>query len=212
MNFSDTLYSNGTKRNKLGIKDKQILKELEYQETQFQGIKILKDNPEIQSLNDLKKIHKQLFENVYDWAGEFRTYDMQKNGHTFQPYETFPEGMNFLNNMIKHINHKQYVNKHYLAVDLGGLLSDLNELHPFREGNGRSQRIFMQLLSQQKGYRLHLGKDRKAYQMYLSAAVHDDRQEMQHAVEKSMTPIVPNGENRSLDNFIGLKHHRGPIR
>lgn len=102
-------------------------------------------------LNHLKSIHAFLFEDIYDWAGKLRTVDIAK-GHIFclvqfieQQFENLYEELK-KDNFLKDVDNIEYVSKR-----ISYYLSELNVIHPFREGNGRTQRIFCQQLCKNTG-------------------------------------------------------------
>lgn len=99
-----------------------------------------------------KAIHKYLFEDLYDWAGKIRTVDMAKKGTQFVPAQ-----------QIEYIAEKCFErlkNENYFRTDDFDLFLNnivdfycvTNSLHPFREGNGRTQRIFISQLLRLNGY------------------------------------------------------------
>lgn len=116
----------------------------------------------------LKAIHKYFFQDVYDWAGEPRTVNISKGDSLF----CCPENLDYYANesVFKHFSsdchaakdHASFV--HVLAEHYG----DLNALHAFREGNGRTQREFARELCLDYGYELDLRNT--THQMMLDAS------------------------------------------
>lgn len=99
-----------------------------------------------------KAIHRFLFSDLYDWAGEVRTVNISKKGTQFTPADKVPElaerifkRLNSMNN-LKGLPHSEFVDE---IVDL---YCATNFLHPFREGNGRTQRAFFTQLIRNAGY------------------------------------------------------------
>ena len=99
-----------------------------------------------------KAIHRFLFEDIYDWAGEVRTIDMSKKGTNFTKASQIEEmagrifgRLNRMNNYVG-LDHKSFVD------EITDFYCSTNMLHPFREGNGRTQRAFLQQLVQNAGY------------------------------------------------------------
>ncbi|MFX3616534.1 MAG: Fic/DOC family protein [Sporolactobacillus sp.] len=175
-----TLQPNGTLKNKLNIKSAKALQELEFRLTQYKYRSI----PEyrIMRIDDLKKIHCWLFSDLYVWSGEYRTGDFHKDGTDFFPISRFDFAIENLNRQIEHVNKANYRSDLALAIDLGKLLLDINMFHPFREGNGRTQRLFVTLLAKQKGKMVHLRKGDPAYNNYMTASINDDNQLMAKVV------------------------------
>ncbi|WP_125769069.1 Fic family protein [Companilactobacillus furfuricola] len=94
-----------------------------------------------------------------------------------------------LNNQINIINQKKYNDYYQLAEDLARLLLDMNIFHPFREGNGRSQRMFIMMLSKQKGIYINLSKKSSKYVDYMSACKNDDWDKMTKILFESFDSI-----------------------
>lgn len=105
--------------------------------------------------NHLKAIHKYLFHDIYRWAGEIRNCNIAKQdlfclSNFIENYAT--EIFNQLKNEKYFI---QYDNKTTLKK-LVTLFADINALHPFREGNGRTQREFIKSLARINGIEIDL--------------------------------------------------------
>lgn len=142
----------GVLRNKLGITDIKKLEAAEADTTAARLITLL-SNPVVGNfdLSHLKAIHKRLFETIYDWAGELRTVEMAKGSTKFANCEYLEQaGTNLFielhkENLLKNLPDEQY------AQRLAHYYSEVNILHPFREGNGRAQRAFFTLLALESG-------------------------------------------------------------
>lgn len=142
------LYSNGTLRNKLGIRDKKRLQKVEYLQVAHRNDQIM-ENPIIfiKSFDDLIKIHKILFGWLYDWAGKVRDYQISKGNTLFLPSDRISNGIRIVNQDIIQINQKDKPGSLLYAR----LLDDTNYVHPFREGNGRSTKAMIQKLARNHG-------------------------------------------------------------
>ena len=105
--------------------------------------------------NHLKSIHKFLFQDIYRWAGDIRNCNIAK-----QDLFCLCEYMDsFANDIFNKLKKEQYFNKYNYDVKLEKLVelfADINALHPFREGNGRSQREFIEELAKINGIDLNL--------------------------------------------------------
>ncbi|PAB54622.1 hypothetical protein A3Q05_06520 [Lactobacillus johnsonii] len=134
------LYKNGTLKNKLGIKNTKDLSSVEYLGSASRALVLIKKQPEIRSINELQAIHKVMFGWLYDWAGKIRDYDLSKNGYGFLEGDRQEFGIQNINNKINQKNELDTLNN----KDYAELLDELNYLHPFREGNGRSTKLFLQ--------------------------------------------------------------------
>lgn len=103
-------------------------------------------------LNHLQKIHRFIFEDIYSWADELRCVNIAK-GNQFclcQHLEIYAAD---LFNKLKAENYLIGSNEN-IAHRLAYYLSEINVLHPFREGNGRTQRLFIEYLAENAGYRV----------------------------------------------------------
>lgn len=138
--IEETLYPNGVLVNKLNIHDAKKLEALEYEEAAIAAIKILQRKPKIDNISQLAKLHKLMFYKLYDWAGKYRWGDFQKNGYTFFDYRRFKFAEMDINDLLQKQSNKRTLS----ALDYAQLLDLINYMHPFREGNGRSTRLFLQ--------------------------------------------------------------------
>lgn len=101
----------------------------------------------------LKTIHATLFGKVYDWAGKTRTIDIHK-GNKFCASQNINGFAEDVFKKLKADNLLIGLNKFDFVSKFTQYFSDLNALHPFREGNGRATRLFMFYLADQAGYRV----------------------------------------------------------
>ncbi len=114
----------------------------------------LREHPELvprsYDLEHLKGLHRQLFQDVYDWAGELRTVGLAKgDGDSFAPPLQIPQPVVSAAERIVASDLLRRVSAPRLAAELASLYDFLNFAHPFREGNGRTQReFFAQLLAE----------------------------------------------------------------
>lgn len=149
-------------RNKFGIKHQDLLSELESQITDSKFVKSKQSDDDIPTgnfdLKHLQAVHKYLFGELYDWAGEIRQQGFISKGQSvfcFAPMiESYARGIfskmqreNFTEMDVKQC-----------ACKLAYYLSEVNALHPFREGNGRSTRLFFQIFANEHGWNLSFEK------------------------------------------------------
>ncbi|MGQ2679831.1 Fic/DOC family protein [Campylobacter jejuni] len=115
----------------------------------------------------LKDIHKALFEDVYTWAGQDRMQMGLKE--KFAKYAPNGAIINFVpgkeldkyskiifDELAKNNYLKNSKDLNHFAKNLAKFMGEINALHPFREGNGRTQRIFLNELAKNVGYKLDL--------------------------------------------------------
>lgn len=103
-------------------------------------------------LAHLRAIHRRLFQDVYSWAGEIRTVAISKGNTLFAlPQYIEPYGNQLFAGLdsegqLKGLGHDDFARR--AAYYFG----EINALHPFREGNGRTQREFMAQLAREARY------------------------------------------------------------
>jgi cell filamentation protein len=145
-------------KNKLNIKSETLLEEAERQIT---AVKILdlKMNPMKGDLNfeHLLNIHKYIFDDIYEWAGKTRSVNISK-GSRFCNYAFIN---NIANETFSELHNDNYLiglTEEEMIAKLSYYLGELNAIHPFREGNGRTQRVFIEYLAYAAGYYVDFSK------------------------------------------------------
>jgi len=103
-----------------------------------------------------KAIHGHLFQDVYGWAGEIRTVRMSKGGNMFCFPENIENQAKLLFAQLKKDKFLAGLERKEFAEKAAHFLSELNVIHAFREGNGRSQLSFFLLLADHAGYPIDL--------------------------------------------------------
>lgn len=138
--------------NKLNIKDAILLQKAERDLTEQRYYALLKEGVTGDfTLKHLQSIHQYLFQDIYSWAGELRTVNIAK-GNVFCMVPYIETQFNELYRVMssKHF-YKEIEDKNIMAKELSYCISELNVIHPFREGNGRSQRMYCEQLCQSNG-------------------------------------------------------------
>lgn len=152
--------------NKFGITDEKQLAEIEADIT-FAKASKLEENP-IDGKFDTehyKAIHRFLFEDLYDWAGKLRTINISKKGTKFVNAEDLENLCEKCFERIKLNNYFQNIPFESFVENIVDLYCYLNMLHPFREGNGRTERIFIAQLIRFNGYDIDFSKIDSDYLM-----------------------------------------------
>lgn len=103
-------------------------------------------------------IHRFLLEDLYEWAGEPRTVDIAKKGTQFCPAAQIDSTAKAIFARLKKQNFLIGLNRSRFISAIVDLYERTNELHPFREGNGRTQRVFLSQLARHAGYTLDFGR------------------------------------------------------
>lgn len=116
----------------------------------------LKDHnlvPPTRDAQELQGLHRHLFQDVYDWAGEYRIIDMRiMNGQHFAPCTSISFGISHLMNNLSEQDFLRGLPREDFLSRLTEFYDLLNYIHPIREGNGRTQRVFgPELLFQRAG-------------------------------------------------------------
>lgn len=139
--------------NKFGIKNEKQLSEIEADITFAKTSKLeeipLKGNFD---LEHYKSIHKFLFEDLYSWAGELRKINISKKGTNFANADELEYLCTECFQRLKENNYYRNTDFDSFVENIVDLYCTLNILHPFREDNGRTERIFISQLIRFNGY------------------------------------------------------------
>jgi cell filamentation protein len=158
-------------RNRLGITEAA---KLDYAERELVAQRIIEGVPEGQfDLAHLQAIHRHLFQDIYDWAGAIRTVEIAKGGHQFQFRQFIATGMGDVYRRLAARNFLRGPSSEAFAQAAGTIMGDVNYVHPFREGNGRSQLLYLDRLAERAGHRLDLSRLDPAQWIEASRAAHD---------------------------------------
>lgn len=144
----DDCYENSTVlKNKFNLRDEKQLDLIERNITSMMIAQALVNVPfENVDFEFYKKLHYYVFSDIYDWAGKIRTVEISKKNTAFCPSNKIKENAErifsglYRNNYLKRFNSDDFI------AEFTNLYCDLNYLHPFRDGNGRVQRLFLIML------------------------------------------------------------------
>ena len=142
--------------NKLGMQDETVLAKTEA--AIVLGKASLLDQQPIPGSFDFdhyKRIHQFLFCDIYDWAGQIRTINISKKGTIFVSAAEIESYANMCFNRLVSFSGKGLPHRE-LAEEVADFYHMINMLHPFREGNGRAQRVFFTQWIRSLGYDLDL--------------------------------------------------------
>jgi fido (protein-threonine AMPylation protein) len=101
----------------------------------------------VTDIEHLQGIHRYLFQDVYKWAGDFRTVDIAKGDSYFAHVPYIESTLKGLFGELSEERHLRGLNQERFASRLAQILGTLNAVHAFREGNGRAQREFVRELA-----------------------------------------------------------------
>ncbi|MGV1016503.1 MAG: Fic/DOC family protein [Fluviibacter phosphoraccumulans] len=103
-------------------------------------------------LPHLCRMHQHVFQDVYDWAGQLRMVDISKGDSRFANFGLIES---YLGGVLAQIERQDFLRglgPEDFVEKLAFIMSEINAAHPFREGNGRVQRLFCAQLAEQAGY------------------------------------------------------------
>ncbi len=147
------LYPDGSRvlRNKFGLRDAADLEAVEYQVTTSRE----RDAPIFPPTREsYQALHRHLFQEVFDWAGELRTVNFGKGGSRFATARYLDNTLDTLFANLASRDHLRGRTGERFADGAAHHVSELNVAHPFREGNGRAMRLHLSQLAGQAGHTL----------------------------------------------------------
>ncbi len=145
-------------RNKLGIHDPAVLTSAEAGFALLRTVELdIRPVEGCFDIGHLKEVHRRLFSDLYDWAGEIRTAEMS-NDILSCPCRNI---LSCLDSIFSELEDESWLrgidDKDAMADRLAYYMSELNAIHPFREGNGLVQRKFIEQIAGQAGFELDFG-------------------------------------------------------
>lgn len=155
-------------------------------------------------MKHLQKIHAYVFGDVYEWAGKMRHVNIAKGNQFCLAMNLDTYGSDLF---------KKLEQEHYL-IDLMGnaphrlayYLSEINVLHPFREGNGRTQRLFIEYLASVAGYRVDFSQVSAEDMIVASAdSFACDYESIDRMFDRITTPISEEEQKRNIQFFFGSR-------
>lgn len=140
-------------RNLLGIEDEHELADAE-RDLSLRAAESIKFAVPPYSLKTLKSIHRQLFGDVYAWAGELRAVDISKGDTRFCTLDRIEPETEKIFGRLATLHWLEGMSRDNLLNHVAELYGDLNMIHPFRDGNGRSQRVLFEFIVINAGYEI----------------------------------------------------------
>jgi cell filamentation protein len=141
-------------KNRLGIADPAVLADVERNVTAAALFRIRRQPiPGRYDLNHLRAFHLAIFRDVYPWAGRFRTVAMSRTALFALPQHIEP----YLSGVLASLDTEGYLRDRPFrpfVERLAHYLAEVNAVHPFREGNGRTQRAFFRQLARDAGWQI----------------------------------------------------------
>lgn len=111
--------------------------------------------PHTRDLGELRALHRHVFQDIFDWAGEIRTIDMRRGqGKFFAPRAGIEANAFHVFNALREKGHLRDLSREAFIHELADFYDQVNFIHPFREGNGRTQRLFWSRVAHDAGWAL----------------------------------------------------------
>jgi cell filamentation protein len=154
--FDDPYVYRGTTvlRNKLRTRDPDILENFELEMTTLRAEEPFPSGKF--NAAHYRQVHHHIFQDVYSWAGSYRTVRTAKGGNPFCFPDNIPTQLDLILNALDGGAALENLTMDQFVTAAAELLANLNAIHAFREGNGRCQLSFLALLAARVGHPLKL--------------------------------------------------------
>jgi cell filamentation protein, protein adenylyltransferase len=195
-----------TVKNKLGASTHEELEQREADIVFGRATEIgLGEGPQGQfDADHLRAIHRHLFQDVYEWAGRTRDEEVRlsdrsiasepvmrkADGSAFMLGPLIPAALDDIASRLRDAGYLRGLTREEFAVQAADIMADLNAIHPFREGNGRTQRTFMRELAREAGHTLDFAVISKERMIEASIAANerDDKTVMRRLFHDASDP------------------------
>jgi cell filamentation protein len=157
-----------------------------------------------------KAIHHHLFQDMYEWAGEFRMVNIGKDGHGFAPADQLELYSEEILGQVRAANMFAGWDRAGVVEHLSYTMQAINIIHPFREGNGRTQRILSEHIAEHAGYVLDWHRiDPEEQNRMMAAAFEGELGPLQQALGRAVLPLFRGG---AVDESPWPTEPTGPAR
>ncbi|MDF2558679.1 MAG: cell filamentation protein [Microbacterium sp.] len=168
-------------RNRVGTATVETLADAEADLSFARALQLL-DSPvaATNDLHELQAIHRHLFQDLYDWAGDLRTVDVRKNvpgADYFLPYGFIERASGICFAELAADEFLVDLPRDFFVERLAYHYEKINYIHPFREGNGRTQRIFWNRVALEAGWQLDW-RPVHGEENHLAARIGSDEQDL----------------------------------
>jgi cell filamentation protein len=196
--------------NKPGIRDASVLKSFEAESAYLRTVQ-LAQQPILGrfDLAHLQRIHQHLFQDTYEWAGRLRDVSLAKAHSNFTEPDHIGREGEHIQKGLEDAGYFQGSEKAKFVVQLARLHTDLNRLHPFREGNGRATREFLGQLALQAGFVLdqrRIQSDRSAWNTASASALAGDTAAIERVFAEAVRPAAAVAFERLSREDALMKH------
>lgn len=156
----------GVHYNKLGIEDRQELRQAEYMITTLRALQLMEQPVTGRyDLAHLRQVHEHLFQDVYEWAGKVRTLNFTKVDPVdrtwtspFAPHDKIEAIAVSIASDLQSWDYLRGLSKTDFTAGIVAVYVKLNYMHPFPEGNGRSTQLLLSQLAREAGYDLDFAR------------------------------------------------------
>ena len=189
-----------------GIRNQEILDRIEADRVGQRSLELI-ERPlsGLFDIEHLQGIHRYLFQDVYEWAGDFRTVDIAKGNSYFAHVPYIESTLKGVFGELSEERHLRGLNQERFASRLAQILGTLNAVHAFREGNGRAQREFVRVLAYKNSYWIDWSKvsREELYQASDASFMRGDNTFFEKLLRRAIEPIdrdklPPPGARRTL--------------
>ena len=140
--------------NKEGIRGFFKLEDFEREAVRIRLAQDLPDTALAQSPDGLKALHQHMFQDVYEWAGKFRNYPTGRGNHFSLP-EYIEQHTDILFRKFNAEDQLKGLPAEEFAGRAAHYVNELNSIHPFIDGNGRTQRVWLRGVAENAGHKVH---------------------------------------------------------
>jgi cell filamentation protein len=147
-------------RNKAKLRDDDLLSKFELEMTSLRAREPLPEG--VFDASHYRSVHRHLFQDVYAWAGKYRTVRMTRGANPFCYPEYIETEANRLFRKLSNNTFQLGATRTAFVDAASEFLADLNVIHCFRDGNGRAQLSFMYLVAQRAGHPMKLERVKKS--------------------------------------------------
>jgi len=109
-------------------------------------------------LRHLRAIHRHLFQDLFEWAGDLRAVELEKDGEHFQRADRLAGDLDAIHRDLAGRDFLRGLAPGDFARELAGLAGDLHFVQPFREGGGQALMLYLKQLAQAAGHPLDLAR------------------------------------------------------
>ncbi|MDR1041892.1 MAG: Fic family protein [Deltaproteobacteria bacterium] len=179
----------GVLRNAMGISDRGSLAFAEYVVCARRLCELAEKPVSVRDSSGILAVHRHLFQDIYAWSGEPRTVDICKGNTSFLSVTHFRFAFRHIDDLLTDLWKVDGADREAIARMLGKILAAVNYLHPFREGNGRTQREFLRLIALERRWslNLHRNEDADAFDRYMKGTVNDDEDVLASLIYERLT-------------------------